>query len=75
MEGFAVGATFCPVRVIVGGGRTPGRLGPSGSFPMPLLYNGWCSWTLGTFTELLRCSSDGFPVYFIGVAVIGALPT
>ena len=32
----ATGRTW-PVRVIVGGGRTPLRLGPLGSLPIPLL--------------------------------------
>lgn len=35
--GFGGWATFWPVRVIVGGGRTPSRLGPLGRLPIPLL--------------------------------------
>ena len=35
--GFGDWAIFCPVRVIVGGGRTPSRLGPLGTLPMVLL--------------------------------------
>ena len=35
--GLAEGLVACPVRVITGGGRMAARLGPSGSFPMPLL--------------------------------------
>ena len=35
--GFGEGAIFCPVRVIVGGGRTPSRLGPLGTLPIALV--------------------------------------
>ena len=34
--GFGGWAAFCPVRVMVGGGSTPSRLGPSGTLPMAL---------------------------------------
>ena len=33
----ADGVTFCPVRVTLGGGKTPFLWTPLGSFPMPLL--------------------------------------
>ena len=35
--GFGGWAIFCPVRVIVGGGRTTSRLGPLGALPIALL--------------------------------------
>jgi len=66
--------TLCPVRVMIGGGRTGGRLGPLGSLPMPLC----CEYPILCvgIDAVLRNSSGGFrPGLGLGLAVIGALPT
>ena len=65
---------LCPVRLIVGGGRAGGRLGPLGSFPMPLFceYPLLCVGMVAVFRDSRRGFGAG---HGLGLAVMGALPT
>lgn len=73
--GFGLCETAWPVRVIVGGGRTPSRWGPSGSLPIPFLESVvWLE--MGGTLAVLLLSKSGLSELssFVPDGVPGALP-